>query len=212
MDRRFLIILSVLAILFVGIFVINKPKTKAPGTNSSKVSSNLQGSTSKGVTLVEYGDFQCPACAQYYPLIKQLKTTYANDVSFRFANFPLVQIHPNAMAGARAGQAAALQGKFWEMHDLLYENQTAWSSGSNPTPFFNQYAKQIGLDTAKFTTDMAKASTLETINADVAEAQSFGADSTPTFVLNGKKLSPNPNTLEGFTKLIDQAIKDAAKK
>jgi protein-disulfide isomerase len=153
MDRRFLIILSVMVIAVAGVFFLNKSKTNTPGsTNSGQASNHVEGKNTKGVVLVEYGDYQCPACGQFYPIVKQLQSTYTNDISFRFANFPLVQIHPNAMAGARAAEAAALQGKFWEMHDLLYENQTSWSSGTNPQPYFEQYAGSLGLDVNKFLT------------------------------------------------------------
>lgn len=213
MDRRFLLILTAVVVLFVGIVWVNKSKTDAPGSGSSqaKASNHVEGTNSKGVTLVEYGDYQCPACGQYYPIVKQLQTTYANDISFRFANFPLVQIHPNAMAGARAAEAASLQGKFWEMHDALYENQTTWSAGTNPTPYFDQYANNIGLNLTKFKQDMASSAVLDTINADVSQVQALGGTGTPTFVLNGKRLDNSPTSLDDFKKVIDQAIKDAKK-
>jgi protein-disulfide isomerase len=166
MDRRFLIILAVIVLAVVGVFWLNKSKTSAPGKNgTSQASNHVEGKNTKGVVLIEYGDYQCPACGQFYPIVKQLQSTYASDVSFRFANFPLVQIHPNAMAGARAAEAAALQGKFWEMHDILYENQTAWSASSNPGPYFEQYAASLGLNVNKFKTDIASQGVLDTINA-----------------------------------------------
>jgi len=211
MDKRFLLILAALVLIIGGIFFFTKAKTSAPGQGGTNkaASSHAQGDNKK-VVLVEYGDYQCPACGQFYPIVKQLQAKYANDITFRFANFPLIQIHKNAMVGARAAEAAALQGKFWEMHDLLYENQNTWSASSDPNPYFVQYASSLGLDITKFKQDMASQAVLNTINADTSEAQATGATGTPTFVLNGKKIE-NPSTYEAFSALIDQAIKDANK-
>lgn len=209
MDKRFLLILAALVLIIGGIFFFTKAKTSAPGQGSTNkaVSSHTQGDNKK-VVLVEYGDYQCPACGQFYPIVKQLQAKYANDITFRFANFPLIQIHKNAMVGARAAEAAALQNKFWEMHDLLYENQNTWSASSDPNPYFIQYASSLGLDITKFKQDMASQAVLNTINADTSEAQAAGGTGTPTFVLNGKKIE-NPNTFEAFSALIDEAIKNS---
>lgn len=212
MDKRFLLILTALAVLFGGIFWFNKSKAPAPGTGTNaKPSSHVLGNNTKGVTLVEYGDYQCPACSQFAPIVNEIKKTYNDQILFRFANFPLVQIHPNAMISARAAEAAALQGKFWEMHDILYQEQQTWSTASSPKQYFDQYAKSLNLDIAKFDKDMASSAVLGTIDADTAEVQALGGDSTPTFVINGKRLEKNPNSVEEFKKIIDQAIKDAAK-
>lgn len=213
MDKRFLLILAALVVVFGGIFWFNKSKTNAPGkTNSSQAqpSNHTLGTNTTGVTLTEYGDYQCPACGQYFPIVKQLQANYNDKILFRFANFPLVQIHQNAMAGARAAEAAALQNKFWEMHDLLYQNQNAWADSSNPTTFFDQFAQSLNLDMAKFKTDSASSAVLGTINADVAQAQGYGATGTPTFVLNGKRIE-SPTSLEAFSKVIDEAIANAKK-
>lgn len=209
MDKRFLLILTALILVFGGIFWFTKSKSSAPGTSGSqsKASNHVIGANTKGVELIEFGDYQCPACGQFFPITQQLKAKYGDDISFRFANFPLVQIHPNAMVAARAAEAASLQGKFWEMHDLLFQNQTTWSGMGNPSPVFEQYAKSLNLDIEKFKADSASSAVLETINADVQEAQSYDASATPTFILNGKKID-NPTSLEAFTKVIDEAIKN----
>lgn len=209
MDKRFLMIIAVLVLIFGGIFFFTKSKSNAPGSNNGGSqtggSNHVVGANQKQVTLVEFGDFQCPACAQYYPVMKQVKQKYGDQIAFQFRHFPLVQIHPNAMVAARAAEAAGKQGKFWEMHDLLYENQTAWSQSSNPNAIFEQYAAQLSLNVETFKQDMADSNTLAIINADVAAAQGFGATGTPTFVLNGKKIE-SPNNADGFFKLIDEAI------
>lgn len=208
MDKRFLLILTAIIVIFGGIFWFTKSKSSAPSggdTSQNSGTNHLLGNNTTGVTLVEFGDYQCPACYQYYPLVKQLQEKYNDQIAFQFRNFPLVQIHPNAMLAARAAEAAGMQGKFWEMHDLLYTNQNSWSSQSNPTNIFVGYAQQLGLDTNKFTEDMNSAAVLAMINADVSAAQALGATGTPTFVLNGKKIE-SPQTLEEFSKVIDAAI------
>ena len=151
--------------------------------------------------MVEYGDFQWPACANYFPLIKQVEEKYADKVSFQFRHFPLIQIHPNAMAASRAAEAAGNQGKFFEMHDMLYENQD-----SNPTSVFENYASQLGLDMSKYQTDVGSQETNAVINADLKAGQAAGVNSTPTFYLDGKKIESNPQTADEFYKLIDEAL------
>jgi protein-disulfide isomerase len=206
MDKRFWGILAVIAVVFSGIFIFTKSNTaNAPSGAASTVTNHVTGGGSSGVKLTEYGDFQCPACAQYYPLVKQVKETYKDQITFQFRNFPLSQIHPNAVAGSRAAEAADLQGKFWEMHDLLYENQQSWSPMTNPQPAFEQYAKQLGLDTVKFMADFKSAAVNNRIQADLQEGTKLGIDSTPTFFIDGKKIS-NPTSLEAFNKVIDAAI------
>ncbi len=211
MNNRFVIILLVTVAVIAGVFFFTKHKTA--NNNNTKASSSAQpsnhviGSGKSGVVLVEYGDYQCPACGQYYPIVKQVVEANKDNITFQFRNFPLVQIHQNAFAGSRAAEAAALQNKFWEMHDLLYENQQSWSSASNPNSYFENYAKQLGLDVEKFKTDMGSNQVSDVINADIAAGQKLGANATPTFILNGKKLDQNPRSLDEFNKLIADAIK-----
>jgi protein-disulfide isomerase len=207
MDKRFLLILGAILVIFGGVFWFSKNKsTRSNNSQQGTPSNHVIGTNTTGVALVEYGDYQCPACGQFYPIVKQLQATYANKISFRFANFPLVQIHQHAMEGARAAEAASLQNKFWEMHDILYENQTTWSQASNPSAYFEQYAAQLGLNLTKFKQDMASQAVLNTINADVGQVQALGGSGTPTFVINGKKVENNPSSLEAFSKLIDDTI------
>ena len=196
----------------VGVYAVTSKKdTNTKTGTQSKLSNHVIGKNSKKVTLVEYGDFQCPACGAYYPIVKQLKAKYANDIQFQFRNFPLTQIHQNARAGSRAAEAAAKQGKFWEMHDKLYEGQSTWESSKNVAPIFEGYAQELGLDMAQYKKDFAGTEVNDIINADYAEGIKLGVDSTPSFFLQGKKITENPKTLEAFSKLIDDAIKQASK-
>lgn len=215
MDKRFLLILAAIIVIVGGIFWFSKAKQNSPttGTNSkssSQGSNHVTGNPNSKVVLVEYGDFQCPSCGQYFPIIEQVRQKFGDKIKFQFINFPLVQIHQNAMAAARAAEAASNQGKFWEMYELLYQNQQSWASVQNVNPIFEQYAAQIGLDVNKFKTDMASEAVASTINADIARAQAIGASGTPTFVLNGKKVDNPPRTLDGFIQLVQQAIDQQA--
>src|SRR5690606_17044329 len=143
------------------IFVATKPKTEDAGRFSGDASQlqaddHVRNSRELKVSLIEYGDFQCPSCASFYPIVRQLKETYNEQVSFVFRHFPLISMHPNAFAASRAAEAAGNQGKFWEMHDKLFETQSSWGQVSvNQQSLFEQYAQELGLDMEKFKTDYA---------------------------------------------------------
>ena len=207
MSKRFLLILAGIVVLFGGLLFMSKREADAPSKNgdTATLSEHKSEEGSSGVTLIEYGDFQCPACGQYYPVIKQLKEQYKGRVTFQFRHFPLAEIHQNGLISSRAAEAAAMQGKFWEMHDKLYEGQQAWSTSTNPSPIFEQYAESIGLDVNKFREDAKGEQTNDIVRSDRAEAKKQGYQSTPTFVLNGQKID-NPTSLEAFTKILDDAI------
>jgi protein-disulfide isomerase len=209
MNKRFTIILAMLIVVFAGLLLLNKREANAPENGSdakAQPTNHKVGAGTTGVTLTEYGDFQCPACAEYYPLVKQIKQLYGDKITFQFRHFPIQSNHPYALLAARAAEAAGMQGKFFEMHDLLYENQTTWSPSSNPTEYFDGYAKQLGLNVKKFKEDMRADSTNRTVQADLAEATRKKFDSTPTFEINGKKIQ-TPRDVAGFQKLIDEALK-----
>jgi len=194
MDKRFLGILGALVIIFVGIFAISQKSStnnsNANSSNASQATKHVIGQGQKGVTLIEYGDYECPICEAYYVPLKQAASQNSTDIYFQFRNLPLTAIHQNAFAGARAAEAAGLQNKFWEMHDKLYENQSQWANSSNPQTFFNSYAQAIGLNLNQFKTDYASSKVNDAINADLAEFNKTSQDkATPTFFLDGKYLS-----------------------
>lgn len=205
MNKQFLGILFVIVALLVGVFVLTKDKSSDPA-DAGQVSNHVTGKGTKGVTLIEYGDFQCPACKSYYPIVKEVRKAYGDDVKFVFRHLPLIQIHNNAFIASRAAEAAGLQGKFFEMHDLMYENQESWSQLPDPTQTFEQFAAQLELNQQQFKQDMSSETVSATINADIQEARAAGAASTPTFVINGERIEENPQDVKGFKALIDEAI------
>ncbi|MDB5181900.1 MAG: Na+/H+ antiporter, NhaA family protein nonfunctional [Candidatus Saccharibacteria bacterium] len=206
MDKRFWgVLVAIVAVLGGIFFITNDNKANAPSGNGT-VTNHVYGEGTSGVKLVEYGDFQCPACYQYFPVVKQVKEKYKDQITFQFRNFPIYTAHPNAIASARAAEAADLQGKFWEMHDLLYQNQQSWSPSSNPQKDFEAYAKQLGLDVPKFTTDFKSSLVNDRVQADLKEATRLKVESTPTFFIDGKKISSPGLSLDAFSKIIDAAI------
>lgn len=165
---------------------------------------HVRGSVGATVTLVEFGDLQCPACAAYEPLVRQVVADNAGTVQFVFKHFPLTQIHPNALLAAKASEAAGVQGKFWEMHDILYDRQKEWSGVLAARDVFIGYAGTLGLDVAKFTEDLNNESVEAKVVAEYREGVSLGVQGTPTFFVNGKKIE-NPGSLEEFNKIISDA-------
>jgi protein-disulfide isomerase len=147
----------------------------------------LPASGSAKVTLVEFGDYECPACGDYEPFVKQLLTDFAGKMNFVFRNYPLSQ-HSNAQISSDAAEAAGLQGKFWQMHDKLYENQNDWSNSSDPTSIFVGYAQSLGLDVNKFESDIASAAVKNKVQSDTNDGNTVGLTETPTFYLNGVKI------------------------
>lgn len=209
MNKQFFGIIVVVVGLLVGVFALtggNKDESSDGGNTAGQPSNHVVGSETAKVTLTEYGDFQCPACKSYFPFVSQIKQEYADKIKFQFRHYPLTQIHPNAFLGSRAAEAAGKQNKFFEMHDILYENQETWSASQNPTPILESYATQLGLNLDQFKSDMNSSSVAATINADAKAAQALGATSTPTFVINDKKIDKNPQSLEDFKKLIDDEL------
>lgn len=210
MSNRFWAVLAIVAVLFVGVAVLSKDDKKE--VSNATVSSHIYGKSDKGITLTEYGDFQCPYCGQFYPTVKQVAEKYKDTVKFQFSHYPLQQVHQNAFAAARASEAADKQGKFWEMYDLLYSQQAAWSNSNSAQSVFTGYAKQLGLNTDQFKTDYSSKATNDTINADMQAFDKLKLRvATPTFLLNGKQIKPD-NSVESFSKILDEALAAKADK
>lgn len=220
MNKSRWIIFSVICVALLGILVINKKSDsvqvdkvdagKVITTNKSdSIDDHVFGSTSKKVILIEYGDFQCPGCGSLYPSLKPLKEKYKDQLTFVFRNFPLTAIHPNALAAATAAEAAGLQGKWWEYHNMLYENQDEWASlnADQRTNKFVSYAEQLGLDATTFKKDLESDKISKKISRDQALGKKIGATSTPTLVLNSEVLPTDKwSTAEKLENTIREAI------
>jgi len=178
------------------------------------VSDWTEGNPNAKVSFIEYGDFECPACGEYNPVVKQLVQNYSSTVLFVFRNFPLYTIHPFAGISAQAAEAAGLEGgvaKYWAMNDLLYTKQSEWSVNSGLTPqqvvsqYLDGYAQSLGLDVNTFNTDINATSVSQKIQTDVAGGTSAQIDHTPTFFINRKQI-PNPASLSDFDTILNAAL------
>lgn len=141
---------------------------------------HIQGRTSAPVTLIEYGDYECPYCGQAYPIIKEVQKQLGNKLRFVFRNFPLTEIHPHAQHAAEAAEAAAVQNRFWEMHDYIYEHQQALDD-----KHLGKYADNLGLNLAKFNNEMSSHVHAGRIREDFLSGIHSGVNGTPTFYING---------------------------
>ena len=166
---------------------------------------------SSPVTLVEYSDFQCPACGEYSKLLNAVGQEYGDKVAFVYRHYPIAQIHFNANASARAAEAAGNQGKFWEMHDMLFQTQELWSpmSASDAAAVFAGYARNFeGVDVDRYLSDFDSNEVQDRVTEGYSGGLRAGVNSTPTFYLNGAKIR-NPADIEGFRTLLDEALANA---
>lgn len=170
----------------------------------------IKGNKDATVTLVEYLDFECEACGAYYPLVKQLADEFKTEVRFVNRYFPLPG-HKNGLPAALAAEAAGRQGKYWEMHNLLFDEQKNWGEKQQLDPaIFEEYAKKIGLNLDQYKKDVKSKEVSERVNRDKTSGTQLGVNGTPTFFLNGEKI-PNPKSPEDFKTFIQAAILKAPK-
>ena len=217
--KRYLpiLIVAVVAAVAIGsgtaLYRAKRPKTLeipkergASATESGDV--HMLGSPDAKVTLEEFGDFQCPPCGKLSEPINQIQHDYNRQVRFIFRNFPLIN-HLHARDAASAAEAAGLQGRFWQMHDLLYREQAVWSNSADARALFSAYAGYIGLNIERFKLDMESERVKERVAADQKQGLSIGVKNTPTIFLNNKEIEPknlNPTDLRAA---IDGALKNA---
>ncbi len=207
--------LTIIVLLVMGGFVVwrfvSAPLSSAPKNSVLDIRANdhVIGQASAPVTVVEYTDFQCPACGAYYPVLGQLLKDLSDKMKLVVRYYPLIQVHPNALVSARAAEAAGRQGKYTEMYDELFVNQKEWSTAADPAKsIFPSYAGKIGIDVEKFKSDIADSSIDDPINVDRASGDQLSIQGTPTFFINGEQIK-NPASFEAFKSLIEDAAKNA---
>ncbi len=207
MKRHKLLATSILFFITVLILTSCGNPPKDPQTILTvKADDWAKGPATAKVTLIEYSDFQCPACAAYEPLTARLRTDFEKDLRVVYRYFPLPS-HKNAVIASRAAEAAGKQQKFWEMHDLLFQNQADWSELGNPRDTFMGYAATLGLNKDQFSNDMNDGSTGSRVDRDVEEGKTLKVQGTPTFYINGKFMQL-PQGYEMFKQIV-QAMVDA---
>jgi len=182
--------------LIVGVAVVFSQKATQSQTVDQAVlagdQSNKTGPADAKVTIVEFSDFQCPACAAIYPLIKQVKAQYPSDVAIIYRHFPLSSIHPYAQISAQAAEVAAEAGKFWEMHDRLFEEQAVWStlkSEDEVIAKLAEYAQELGIDKKSFMERIVSDKVKTAVAEDATAATRIGVNATPTLYINGQKVT-----------------------
>lgn len=156
------------------------------------------------VAVVEFGDFQCPSCAAVHPLLKQLKADYKDKVNFVYRNFPL-PMHKNAQVAAEAAAAAADQGKFWEMHDMLFDNQNEWAESTTAKEIFAKYALNLNLDAEAFKKALDAETFADKVSRDQADGYAVDVNGTPTIFINNKRYLGN-FSMAAFKAEIDKQL------
>lgn len=205
--------LIIIAVIGFFVYAIGKLASSSPSDANLPTdiaiaeSDHVLGTRDAAVELIEYADFQCPGCAAFYPIVKELLPAYEGKIAYAYRHYPLPQ-HPHAKIMGRASEAAALQGKFFEMAELIYANQRSWTSLPNVSSVIEGYAKQLQLDMTKFEADLEDTASRDAVDEDAISGSFYGVNSTPTFFLNGTKISL-PRNIGEFRALLDNAIANA---
>jgi len=207
--------IATVAIIGIGAYFLSRPPAPQDETSGSKVNqeilvrqdSNIDKAPDEKAVLVEFGDFQCPACGTYYPVVEQVKEEFKSNLTFVFRNFPLSQ-HKNALPSSYAAEAAGKQGKYWEMYGLIYMNQNEWASLDSPNKKFEEYAAQLELDLDKYRLDVSSKEVKDKVDIDYGDGVALGVNATPTFYLNGQKIV-SPRSVNEFKSLVEAAIQNS---
>ena len=222
----FVIIIVVLAVAVGAYFYMKRaaldsssipPASAAPGSSAAPVTNagpgaqppHFRGSESASVTLEEFGDFECPPCGLLYPVLKGIEDEYGPRLRVIFREYPLTPNHAHALAAARAAEAAGMQGRFFEMHDLIYQNQTAWKDLFDVRPVYEGYAKSIGLDVERWKKDQTSDVVEQRIFLDGTRAHALGVKGTPTVFVNGVEVPFEQLNPEGLRAAINKALSSA---
>lgn len=220
MTKKTWIIFAVICVAVIGgliavsrqgkIDVSDIDSTRPIGAESrnGNIADHLYGNKDSKVMLVEYGDYQCPGCGSAFPVVKKVTEKYKDQIGFIFRNFPLTTIHPNALAAGSSAEFAGKKGKFWEMHDQLYQNQNAWSglSGTDRTNYFMGLATTVGLSGDELRDNLSSSDIQKKIAFDQALGTKMGVSSTPAFFIGNKNVG---GLYYVGDKLVDKSVSGA---
>lgn len=181
-----LLLLTLIGLLFAGV----------------AIAQDAEEGTEPKVTIIKYSDYQCPACKYFVPIEEKLVEEYGSDIEIITKHFPLT-MHQHAQIASRAVEAARQQGKYHEMHDMIFAGQEQWARGNAEGTFIG-YAKDIGLDMKKFRSDINSGEIQRIVMEEKKEGVDLNVTSTPTFIINGEKLEQNPRTYEAFKQIVER--------
>lgn len=205
MDKKVSGIIGVVVVAIIGAIVYFGAQNPTPPTAAdAKVKQEdswFKGEKSAKVEIVEFSDFQCPACGAEEPEVAKVREFYGDKIVFYYRHFPLENVHPFALSGAKAAEAAGMQGKFWEMHDAIFANQKSLNKD-----IFKKLAGDLGLDVAKFEADSASKEVADKVTRDKNDGIGLKVNSTPTFFINGQKLEGGGISFEEWQKIIDSKL------
>jgi protein-disulfide isomerase len=214
MSKKFWIFFAVLVVGVLGFAVMQskskaEPKRKIENPKIVQTDDHIRGKVDSKVYFIEYADFECISCNQWEPRLKEIEEEYGDRVAFIFRNFPITSAHVNALAAARTAEAANLQGKFWEMHDLLFSKYNEWKGDNKSAQGkFESYAEELGLDMDQFRQDYKSEAVLDRVNSDAAAASELGVTATPTFFINGELVETKSmeEGLKNIRKTLDEKL------
>jgi protein-disulfide isomerase len=206
------VIVIILALAVAGgaaVFLSRQPEVAetnaAPLKVDIKVGGHFRGPETAQVTLVEFGDYQCPSCGFYHPLVKEILNRYPTQVRLEFHHFPLITIHPNSMAASKAVEAAGEQGHYWEMHDAVFANQNLWADKPDPKPIFAAIANKIGINGTILVQAMDSPAIQARILKDVEQGDKANIQAVPTFFIKGQQVHIQAS-VEDFVKVIEAQL------
>ena len=201
------IVLAIAVAAGAAVFLARQPDDAGKNEPTSKldlqaVGGHFRGPENAEVTLVEFGDYQCPSCGAYHPFVKEILNRYPTKVRLEFHHFPLITIHPNSMAASKAAEAAGQQGHYWEMHDALFEYQAQWAERPDPKPIFAALANKIGINPTILLQDMENPALQERILKDVEQGDKSAIQAVPTFFIKGQQVHIKATT-DDFVQVIE---------
>ena len=193
--------ISILLLVLLTWLIISIAKPDSGGSTVITDEEWSKGNPDALITLIEYSDFQCPACAIYYPMVNKLAEEMGEDVQIIYRHYPLSSIHPQAELAARAAEAAGQQDTFWTMHDKLFAGQSAWSNQSDAKEIFIGYARELELDIEQFKSDIDNSDIKDAVKDDQRSGNQALVEGTPTLFLNGEKIN-NPRSYDKLRQAI----------